>query len=236
MALRQPLLSPLGAPLVIQVEGYPALLGLTALFVLLSVPVGGLFWALAGRAVDRQKTIRRSLLRTWVRAMGVAGLITLGGGLVLLFLVAPALMAVMAVGSVIPAASILFVCMLSLSFCGMVWLTMVFLFSVHGAVLYEDRIWTAIWNGIDVLRVGPTSTLLAILSYFLLYMLSVNIWALPAESDWAGLLAVLGNAYLSSVLVSASLTYYDDKRRWIGEMRALRAAHPAAPPPAANTL
>jgi len=111
------------------------------------------------------------------------------------------------------------------------WVFLFFIFSVHGVILFRDGILQSIRNSVVTSRwLYPISIWIPILLLLLQYLVSM-VWGLAADANWSGAVGVLGNAYTSSVIVTASMAYYIDKRRWISEIQSQLQARMAVKPP-----
>jgi hypothetical protein len=236
MASRIPVQTPLGLPVVLQVQDpLSGSLLLLALF-LGSIALGSSYWLIAGRAVADRGWNLQSFAARWIRTVGVMlALFVLLGLLILAFSVFGLIIASV-LGVVWLQGSIFITQLLVFGGIGLLfWVVLFMVFSPHGTILYQDGILRAMWNSLETSRwIYPLSMWVPIL-FLILNMIAVQIWALPAETEWVGLLSILGNAYTGSVLVVASLIYYQDKRRWIEQVRALIQSQKAASVPPLST-
>jgi hypothetical protein len=99
---------------------------------------------------------------------------------------------------------------------GMVtWLSFYGIFFVAALVMNNTSIWQAIWNSFNVVlrNFGPT---------FMLYLL-INLigggltilWQRLSTGSWWTFVGIVGNAYVGTSLVAASLVFYHDRyTRW----------------------
>ncbi len=114
------------------------------------------------------------------------------------------------------------------------WVFLFFMFSIHGTILFRDGILQSIRNSVITSRwLYPISIWIPILLILLQYLVT-QVWGLAASANWSGAVGILGNAYTSSVIVTASMAYYIDKRRWISEIQAQLQARLAVKPPVAG--
>ena len=95
------------------------------------------------------------------------------------------------------------------------WLSFLGIFMVASLAVNDAPLWEAIWNSVNVVlrNVGPTAWLFVLINLIgggmaiLWHMLSAN-----AGLTWV---AILGNAYVGSGLVAASLVFYRERyARW----------------------
>jgi hypothetical protein len=229
MAARMPVQTPLGLPIVLQVRD-PLTGSLLALAIFLgSLGLGSVYWLMAGRAITDRGWSLQSFAARWIRTVGVVFGILILIAILILAILLISLIVVGVLGLVWLEGSIFLMQLLLFGAIGILfWVVLFLVFSPHGTVLYQDGILRAMWNSIETSRwVYPLSMWVPIF-FLVLNMVAIQIWALPAENDWLGILSILGNAYTGSVLVVASLIYYRDKRRWIEEVRALIQSQKAA--------
>jgi hypothetical protein len=230
MAFRAPAQSPLGLPEVVQINNPLSLVALAAGFFLLSILIGSIYWVEAGRAALEKAMPLREIPGRLIRAVTVMLTLSFTLGIFVFGL----LMIVIFFGSLLalvwPSGIALFLQLIFFMGGGSIfWIFLFVVFSVHGAILHRDNLLRSIWNSIETSRwMYPLSMWIPILLIGL-YLLTINIWSLPKDNNWIGFLAVLGNAYTGSVLVTASIAYYREKRRWIEEIRSLLQSRGIAP-------
>jgi hypothetical protein len=236
MADRMPTQSPLGVPTSIQVQDPLVALVFAAALVAGSLVLGALYWAIAGESLaDRRRNARDFVRRVAQTAVAVLALILLFA-LIMVSGVFLSLVVSGLIGLFWLEGSLFLLQLFVFGFIGLLfWATLFFVFAPHGTVLFQDGIGRAIWNSVETSRwIYPLSMWIPIL-YLILNMFALQVWALPDQTDWLCLLGVLGNAYTGSVLVMASLVYYQDKRRWIDEVRTLIQSQRAATVPPATS-
>jgi hypothetical protein len=110
----------------------------------------------------------------------------------------------------------------------MFWLAVYLAFTPHGIVRYNLGVVRAMLESIVLVRWNLLSTVGFLLLGFGAYWLMGLIWALPAESSWLSVLAVIGHGFVSTTLVAGSYAYYQGRREWLEQARALRSRPPTA--------
>lgn len=237
MAARMPITTPLGSPIILQINNPAVCVGLAAGLIVISIGLGSIYWVAAGSAmVDQRWTPRETAVR-WARTAGIMLVLFLSIALALIV----SLFIVLSFNRLIsffwPSGTAFLFQLFLFAMGGILfWLVLFLIFSPHGIVLYQDGFLQAMWNSIETARwIYPLSMWIPILLLGV-NVITNNIWSLPDEKDWICILSLLGNAYTSSVLVTASFAYYQDKRRWIGEVRALMQSQRTAKPPPASTV
>jgi hypothetical protein len=223
-----PTQSPLGAPVIYPVQDSLTALGLTLALVLASLFLGSGYWVMAGAALSGRSIRARDLFLRWLRTVAAVFLLLILSVCILVGGFFLSLMVSSLIGIFWVEGSIFLMQLFLFAFFGLLfWLVLFVVFTPHGIILHQDGILRAVWNSVETSRwIYPLSMWIPIL-YLILNMLLLGIWSLPAQTDWLCALGVLGNAYTGSVLVMASLIYYQDKRRWIDEVRILIQSHKA---------
>jgi hypothetical protein len=233
MAGAAPGQTPLGAPIVLAVASWWEALGLAPLLIAGSILIGSLYWLVAGKSTQTVKWTPGEWFGRWVRTVivmlilcGLCLILVLGIGLPVLFIIS-------LIGLVsVDVAGILSQLFIFLGGGFLFWVFLFFMFSIHGIILYRDGIFQSVRNSVVTSRwLYPLSIWIPILLILLQYLLS-TVWSLAGDANWSGAIGILGNAYTSSVIVTASMAYYIDKRRWISEIQSFLQTRLAAKPPA----
>ena len=233
MAGAAPGQTPLGAPIVITITSWWECLGLIPLLIVISFLVGSLYWLLAGRSAAQVKWTRGDWLGRYLRTL-VVMILLCGSFLIIILVVAiPVLFVISLIGvASMDVAAVLSQLFFFLGGGFLFWIFLFFMFSIHGIILFRDGIFQSIRNSVVTSRwLYPLSIWIPILLILLQYLVSM-VWGLAADSNWSGAVGILGNAYTSSVIVTASMAYYIDKRRWISEIQSQLQARMAVKPPA----
>ena len=237
MAARVPVQTPLGQPILLSINNPFLAVVLMAGLVLGSIGIGSLYLVMAGKATGGGGWSAQSTASRWIRTVIVMLTLLIVFGVLLISAFLFGMMVFSLVGILWLSGAVLIMRLLVFAVGGLfLWLVIFLIFSPHGTVLYADGILRAMWNSMETARwIYPMSMWIPIL-ILILNMFVTSVWTLTADNDWAGILSVLGNAYTSSVLVTASLVYYRDKRRWIEEVRALiQSQRAASVPPIATS-
>ncbi len=110
----------------------------------------------------------------------------------------------------------------------MFWLAVYLAFTPHGIVRYNLGVIRAMLESIVLVRWNLLSTVGFLLIGFGAYWIMGQIWALPAETSWFSALAVIGHGFVSTTLVAGSYAYYQGRREWLEQARAVRSRPPTA--------
>ena len=104
------------------------------------------------------------------------------------------------------------------------WLSFYAIFFVSAMVVNGASVLRALWNSFNVVMRNFWSTLWLFLLINLIGGGLTILWTQLTNGSWPTLISILGNAYVGSGLVSASLIFYQDRyARWQEVINELRA-------------
>jgi hypothetical protein len=236
MAARESSGTPVGAPIGLQIADPAVCIISAAGLVILSLCLGSMYWVAAGSAASEQRWTLREMADRWARTAGIVIATVFLFGMAF----AVSFFAVSSLSQFIilfwPAGAVMVVQLFLFAAGGIFfWLILFMVFTPHGAVAFQDGLLRAMWNSVETARwIYPLSMWFPIL-LIILNVVATSIWSLPDPASWINMISLLGNAYTGSVLATASFAYYLDKRRWIGEVRALMQSRQLADiPPTSN--
>lgn len=222
MAIRMPAASPLGSAAGVEIPGVGALVGLWLMLTLVGVGLGSAYHIWAAKLVGIRSEVS-PLLPAWARLAALAFTGYLAAFiLVFVTLLVSTLLASLdtTIGMVgaLAGASLIF------------WVAIYFMFSPHGIVRYRFGVLRSLVESAQVVRWNMMST-----GAFVAVALGINwltswVWSLPGEDSWYSLLAAMGHAFVSTILVVGSYAFYQGRREWTVKIRQLLADRRAAPP------
>ena len=101
------------------------------------------------------------------------------------------------------------------------WLIFPLIFSPHGIYSRGQKAWKSLLSSIRLTNLTFMKT-----SLFILVALLVNqglnmVWQVPPENSWLMLISIIGHAFVTTGMLSASFIYYQDMNRWMEELQAL---------------
>ncbi|HEY9152748.1 MAG TPA: hypothetical protein VIN60_07675 [Anaerolineales bacterium] len=206
MSGEMPTASPLGTPMIYQVDSLGRLFGLLFLLTIFGWIFGGLYlrwiaslivpdtFAATGRAISQ--TILYSLC--WFVIAWILG-IPIGLLLYILF----------AINSLIGEGALLILGFLSM------WLIVPIFFSSFGIYLRKQNIFTSFLSGLQLTRFALPNSSLFVLTMILIGAGLNFLWAIPDNSSWLTLVGILGHAFIMTALVASSFVYYRDTTAWL---------------------
>jgi hypothetical protein len=98
------------------------------------------------------------------------------------------------------------------------WLILPIVFSPHGIVLNHNSFFTSIKASTKMMRKTLPTSVLFILTVFLLSKGLDNLWLVPSDASWLLLIGILGHAFVTTGLLASSFVYYRDALRWMQGM------------------
>lgn len=95
------------------------------------------------------------------------------------------------------------------------WILLPLVFAPHGIFVEGYSMWTSVLASARMTRFTLPSTFLFILAAILLSQGMDMIWNYTSDSSWLTVLSVIGHAFISASLISASFIHYRDANLWI---------------------
>jgi hypothetical protein len=99
----------------------------------------------------------------------------------------------------------------------MLWLLIPLVFAPHGIFANQQNMLASIQTSIHLVRFYLPGTGLFLLTALLFSQGMDVIWRIPPETSWMSLVGVLGHAFITTALLSASFVYYAGGLRWMKE-------------------
>ncbi|MCD6424110.1 MAG: hypothetical protein J7L35_01270 [Anaerolineales bacterium] len=218
-----PVENPLGSPIFWDISS----LGTAGLIVLiafsLGIFLGGLFFSAVRQAALYDDLNWRTIFQDWPRVSLQSGILSL---IWIIFF-----MAILVMGSCAATGITLF----SVSLGQMViilfgiisfWLIFPLIFSPHGIYSKGQKAWKSILSSIRLTNLTFLKTSLFVLLVLLLNQGLNMLWQVPPENSWLMLISIIGHAFLTTGMLSASFVYYQDMNRWSDEIQSLSLPQP----------
>src|SRR3972149_7226915 len=105
---------------------------------------------------------------------------------------------------------------LFLGFSLLFWVGIYLSFPPHGIVRYNFGVVRAMLESFALVRWNMLSTVGFLVLALGITWLANLIWSLPATSSWFALLAILGHAFVSTMILTGSYAFYQGRREWLG--------------------
>jgi hypothetical protein len=112
-----------------------------------------------------------------------------------------------------------------LGFTFLFWLAVYLIFTPHGLVRYRLGLLSSMRESVRIVRRDFFTVVALLATLAILSWATGLVWELPSADSWFSVLAVLGHAFISAMLLIASYVFY------VGRREALVAADRPAPAP-----
>jgi len=213
-----PVENPIGSPIFWDVRslGYAVLI-IFGMF-LAGLILGGLYFSAVRQAALFDELKWRALMQDWPRVSLQSGILSLIW--IVFFL------AILVLGSCAATGITLFSVSLGqmvIILFGVVsfWLIFPLIFSPHGIYSKGQKAWKSLISSIRLTNLTFLKTSLFILSALLLNQGLNMLWQVPPENSWLMLISIIGHAFVTTGMLSASFVYYQDMNRWMEEIKDL---------------
>lgn len=100
----------------------------------------------------------------------------------------------------------------------LIWLFYHLLFSPHGIFIYGHKAMKSIRTSFELVRATWLNTSLFFLALFIISALLDRLWHVPPETSWLTLVGVVGHAFVTTGLLASSFVYYRDANRWVNSL------------------
>lgn len=220
MAARMPAANPLGLPLAAETGSLMTAAVAWALFTLIGLGMGALYQVVVARQVAPKGEIA-PLGEAWGRFIALSA--GMYGGLLGLMIVAAVIVSVATLLLPLLGAVLMFI-IFSFGF----WLAIYLAFTPHGIIRYRFGLWKAMRESMRVVRWNMPYSVAFLALVMLVTYASGWVWAMPAEDSWFGVLAVVGHAFVTAMLITASYAFYQGRHEWMVALRRAYLAKAAA--------
>src|SRR5574341_159324 len=216
MSGKLPTQSPLGSPIVVQVDTLDHMLGLVLLLTLVGWVLGALYfrWVAAIVMTDASTAAGYALVQTLLYSL-IWSLLswTIGLPVFLFFYL------IFAISPLLGEAVLLLLGFLSM------WLIVPIFFSPHGMFVRKQNALASILSSFQMARFTLPTSSLFVLAVFLIGIGLNLLWSIPASDSWLALVGILGHAFITTALLASSFVYYHDMTVWLQTVLARMRAH-----------
>jgi hypothetical protein len=201
--------TPLGSPLVIQVDSVVNLLGWIMFLTVIGWVSGALFFRWVSMVVvdppqSAQLYFSKSILQTILLSAFY---------IMLAFMIG--MPTVILLGLIISASPLVAQGVLLLMGLLSMWLIVPVFFTPHGIFLHQQNAITSIYTSLKMARFTlPTSSLFVLSALVIAYGLNF-VWNIPSSASWMTLVGITGHAFITTSLLAASFIYYRDMQVWL---------------------
>jgi hypothetical protein len=104
------------------------------------------------------------------------------------------------------------------------WLVFPLFFSPHGIYTRGLKAWQSLLASLRLTNLTFLKTSLFIMSAILVNQGLNMVWQVAPENSWLMLISILGHAFVTTGMLSASFVYYQEINRWVEEIKAWGAS------------
>jgi hypothetical protein len=209
MSATMPMTTPVGEPQVVPLSDPVSIFLVWTALTVVGLGLASLYHAAVARAASPTAPAARPW-SLWLKVMTMAAVTYLGMGII-------AVASLTAASVVTLITPFLGTGVAFLGFTLLFWLVVYLIFTPHGLVRYRLGLVSSMRESVHIVRrdfftvVGLLATL-AIMSWA-----TGLVWELPQASSWFSLLAIVGHAFVSAMLLVASYVFYVGRREALVE-------------------
>lgn len=213
---RSPVSTPLGQPVIWQIDNLLVYVLLFGIFTLLGLFLGAVYFGgIAQQVRDRRLDWALLLRQVWGDWARLTALAALALGLIV-FVGTPVLLVALVAGAFSPLAGTL---VWLAGFTLMMWLLFYAGFAVHAMLLQRRSLFGALWDSARLVQFNLPQAASLFLVVVLIYAGLALVWNLPQDDSWFMALGLAGHSLIATALVTATFVFYQDRFRWWTEMR-----------------
>lgn len=218
-----PVENPLGSPFFWDVPSLSIAFLIVLLVFLIGLMLGGIYFSAVRQAALFDELKWRGIFQDWPRVSLQSALLSLIW--VVFFL------AILVVGSCAATGITLFSVSLAqivIILFGVIsfWLIFPLIFSPHGIYSRGQKAWKSLLSSIRLTNLTFLKTSLFVLLALLVNQSLNMLWQVPPENSWLMLISIVGHAFVTTGMLSASFVYYQDMNRWVEELQTLGLPKP----------
>ena len=199
VAGRMPVLTPLGLASQLEVLDPIFVLLIWFTLALAGIGAGAIFHRWVAKQTDPEAEFDH-LWRDWMKLVFLA----IGGYLLTVVVLTTGMLVAGINGLTYIALPVLFVTGVYLAF------------TPHGIIRYRLGIWSAIKQSVRVVRFnffGSTGYLLT--AFLIMWVSTYKVWSLAQEGSWIFALAIMGHAFIATMLIAGSYVFFQGRRDWL---------------------
>ena len=207
-----PIETPLGITSAIDVNSFWMIVGYAVVLTIVGLAIGTFYFSLIAQAAILGEIRWRKSLADWP-------------WLSLQVIILALVWFVLFIGVTIPASCAISIASISNMAFGqcavmlyggfLIWLIFPLLFSPHGILVNQLKVWPSIKRGLHITRMTLPTISLFIMTILILSQALDFLWRIPPENSWLMLIGIAGHAFVTTGFLSASFIYYNDADLWI---------------------
>lgn len=100
------------------------------------------------------------------------------------------------------------------------WLIVYLIFTPHGIIRYRFGVVRAMIESALIVRWNFLPTVGFLGAALFISWVTNMVWTLPESGSWYSVLAIVGHAFISGMIITSSYTFYQGRREWLVTARA----------------
>ncbi len=213
------------APVTVQLSSLLLVIPVSLLLMVLSVWIAALYLASLAQTIREGRVTRATLVsQVW----GLGWRLTAWLGLILAITVFAGFPAMLALGVAAVFSANLASFFTGLAWLAVMWVAVYMFFVVQSVSLGQAGVFRSIWNSVNVVRWNLGSALGLVVVINLMQRGLPMIWDMFATDAWALPVSIVGNAYIGTGLMAASMIFYGQRfALWQATVRGRAAQTPS---------
>jgi hypothetical protein len=218
-----PLLTPLGPAQIYEIPNALIAVATWCLVTLLGIIGGSLYFNQVARVTNPEQTALpfKRIIWQFVQSIFLGILLIV----ILLIILVPASILISILSMINPILAQIAVLLLSIV---VLWLLIPLVFSPHGIFAFKQNAFVSILLSVRMVRYFLPTTGLFLLFVVLISQGMDILWKIPPETSWMAVIGILGHAFITTGLLSASFVYYRGGMSWMQQNIQRLTATPAA--------
>ena len=210
---------PLGTKLAVEVPSFALLLLILIMIVVIGIFLGTvLFQNIEKKVSVKENNESKANL---IFNIEQSGLLTLVFFLLIVFIMIPILCFLSSVAIFLPSLGSIPFLALGLV---LIWLLTPLVFTPHGIFLKKLKLFHSMSLSAQLVRSFlPNTGSFLLIAFLLSYGLDI-IWSLPETSSWLMVVGIIGHAFISTAIISATFIFYYDGLQWMQEVLSKRSS------------
>lgn len=215
MVSRNPVTSPFGEPPSYEINSLGSAVLFWIVINLLGIVAGTFYFSVVAQVATVGKVTWRSLFLYFPRTLVQVIILTLSWVMLLFMIGFPfsCIISFILLSGIGLEQVVLLMAVIGGGF--LIWLLMPLVFSPHGIILNQLKVWSSIKNSFRVARMTLPATSLLILTTVLISEGMSILWQMPSDTSWMTLIGILGHAFITTSLLAATFIYFRDANQWV---------------------
>jgi len=218
-----PLQTPIGPAQIYELPNATIAFGVWVLITLVGIICGSLYFNEVARITGFEQNIFSFKRIIWQIFQSIfLGLLLI---LILIVILVPSSILLSILAMINPVLAQIAVFLLSVI---VLWLLIPLVFSPHGIFAFKQNAFVSILLSVRMVRYFLPTTGLFLLFAVLISQGLDMLWTIPPETSWMALIGILGHAFITTGLLSASFVYYRGGMSWMQQNLQRLTTTPAA--------